>query len=228
MFERPNKVPYCAEEMLDVLEWWKSYTYSNNCKLASKNPEFDFNKNYAKLKSAEDKVLKLNKKINDLERISYKIKLEINKEKNNYKISLLEKITNEENTIYKRKEIKNNILMNNDKTKNIILSINKLNEEINNILEKNKEKIINLHNKVKIVKEKYRIAYLWYKFKIALLSLIFSWLVFSFLYKIYVKLKSNNSPYTIIFSVATFAYWLILLEVFFWFVYDLIPHRFLL
>ncbi len=62
---------------------------------------------------------------------------------------------------------------------------------------------------------------------IALLSLAFSGLVFAVLYKMYVRRKLENSPHTIIFSVATFAYGLVLLQVLLLFLWDILPHTFL-
>jgi hypothetical protein len=56
---------------------------------------------------------------------------------------------------------------------------------------------------------------------------LFSIIVFVILYRIYVKQKIKNSPNTIIFSIATFAYWLILLEIAILFIWDIIPHKLL-
>lgn len=62
---------------------------------------------------------------------------------------------------------------------------------------------------------------------IAILSLIFSGSVFIIFYRLYVRRKIENSPHTIIFSVATFAYGLVLLQILFLFLWKIIPHTFL-
>ncbi len=84
-----------------------------------------------------------------------------------------------------------------------------------------------LRAKIAATTDEYRNAYLLYKFYIAILSFVFALLVFVVLYNLYIKQKIKNSPQTIIFSVATFAYGLILLEISALFIWDIIPHRLL-
>ncbi|MBX9808802.1 zinc ribbon domain-containing protein, partial [Candidatus Gracilibacteria bacterium] len=52
-------------------------------------------------------------------------------------------------------------------------------------------------------------------------------ITFWLLYRFYVRYKLQNSPHTIIFSVATFAYGLILLQLLLFFLWDIIPHTIL-
>ncbi len=73
----------------------------------------------------------------------------------------------------------------------------------------------------------YRSAYLKYRLIIAVLSFIFGLLVFGILYRFYVRQKLLNSPQTIIFSVATFAYGLVVIQIALLFLWDIIPHKFL-
>jgi len=91
----------------------------------------------------------------------------------------------------------------------------------------NKEKAGALREKIKQVESDYKNAYLLYKFYVATLSFLFAFVVLIVLYKFYVKYKKQNSPNTIIFSVATFAYGLILLQISGLFIWDIIPHKLL-
>lgn len=84
-----------------------------------------------------------------------------------------------------------------------------------------------LKNKRDVASAAYDRAVLVYRMIIALLSLLFSGLVFVVLYRMYVRRKINNSPHTIIFSVATFAYGIVLLQVLLTFLWEIIPHTFL-
>ncbi|EKE26721.1 MAG: hypothetical protein ACD_4C00180G0001, partial [uncultured bacterium (gcode 4)] len=84
-----------------------------------------------------------------------------------------------------------------------------------------------LDGKVEIAEKDYKNAYMLYRIYVAILSFLFAITVFLILYKIYVKQKIKNSPQTIIFSVATFAYWLVLLQISVLFIWDIIPHKLL-
>jgi hypothetical protein len=81
-----------------------------------------------------------------------------------------------------------------------------LKSKIENIKSQYTTEISSLKQKLDQANKDYRNSYLLYKFYVALLSFLFSIIVFGILYKIYVKQKIKNSPLTIIFSVATFAY----------------------
>jgi len=87
--------------------------------------------------------------------------------------------------------------------------------------------VLILKEKIDTADRDYRSAYLLYRLYIALLSLAFSLTVFAVLYKMYVRQKIKNSPHTVIFSVATFAYGLIVVQVAGLLCWDLIPHTIL-
>ena len=91
----------------------------------------------------------------------------------------------------------------------------------------NRAKVSDLKIQRDIAYDAYKQAYLLYKFIIAILSLLFSGMVFAVLYKLYLRYKRINSPHTVIFSVATFAYGIILLQVLLMFLWDVIPHKLL-
>ena len=65
-----------------------------------------------------------------------------------------------------------------------------------------------------------------YRLIVAVLSLAFAAIVFAVLYRIYIRQKIANSPHAVIFSVATFAYGLVLLQITGMFLWDIIPHKF--
>ncbi len=229
--EKPTNIPYCIENLENELEYWDYYysnVYDRNCKIISfKNPKFNFTEEYNKLKQPYLKIRELNRQIEDLNNNIRSIDYNYRENQEKYKISLLEKIADEENKVYKRKIIQNNLNSYSWKVPKYEQEKNQIKEKINYILDNNKETILSLHDKLKKAYDDYRVAYLWYKFKIALLSLIFISVVFSILYRFYTRLKTKNSPYSIIFSVAVFAYWLIFVQIVFSLIWDLIPHRFL-
>jgi len=231
---RPNDIPYCVKKVLNVLEDGKYYSspYYNDefshCNLTSDYPKFNFTYEINNLKPIYKTVLQYNKEVNNLNYKKRSLSYSNEKNRKTYETSLLEKMANEENTIYKREIIKQDIRSNNKEINQIISKINNINKKINSLLEQNKDSVLVLNNKIEKVHKEYKTAYLWYKFKLAVLLLLFIGSVFTILYKLYVKTKSKNSPYTIIFSVATFTYGLVFLQIVFSIFYDLIPHRFIL
>jgi endogenous inhibitor of DNA gyrase (YacG/DUF329 family) len=155
------------------------------------------------------------------------LKYNITNLENNYNTALTEQIAWENSWLF-------DVSGNQNKIKNSLTNIDSYEKEIlvlttniKDIQTQNSQKISQLKQKLDTTIKEYNNAYFWYKFYIAILSLIFSLTVFVILYKIYVKQKIKNSPHTIIFSVATFAYWLIVLQVALLFIWDLIPDSFI-
>lgn len=233
--DRPRDIPYCIDSIVKFLDdkedntnSYSNYKYdynydNNNCKLESSNPKFDFNNEYISLKIPYNGIIEISKTIDKLN--SQKRDLE-NKEINsreNYNTSLSEKIAWENSWLYDKNSIQENIKTNNSEIVKIESQIDSLNLEINNIKLKYAKELSNIKQKIDKTEDDYNNSYLLYKFYIAFLSFLYSISVFTILYKIYIRQKVKNSPYTIIFSIATFAYGLILLQVLFLFVYDIIP-----
>lgn len=72
----------------------------------------------------------------------------------------------------------------------------------------------------------YNKAMRWWELTVDLLSLLFVLLVFGVLYNFYSRFKKTNSPHTVIFTVATFAYGILLLQVVLVGIWDIVPHVF--
>lgn len=228
LVDRPHNVPYCVENMIDTFE--KNYSreyYKHNCKLISKNPEFNLKTEFNNLIPAYSQILSYNKEISEYKSKIRNIDYNYDRNREEYNTTLIEKIAKEKSWLYDSKQITN--IISNDRKKILIYkkSINKLELKIKNIKNKYNSQLKEFKIKVEQVKDAYKTAYLWYKFIIALLSFGFIIIVFSVLYNIYVKQKIKNSPNTIIFSIATFAYGLVFLQISFMFIWDIIPHKFL-
>lgn len=243
--DKPETMPYCITDMLYKMSdnekikesdgylynnnsyYSYDYDYSyNNCITYSQD-QFDFTNEYNWLLPWYKDILRIWKNILELEQWLSNINSEYIKNQKDYELSLTEKIANEENWIYNKDEIKNNTKNNIESKNQIDQSISDLKNKIELIKNENNEKIIQLENKYLIAIDEYNFKYLLYKLYVAILSFIFSLLIFFVLYKLYVKNKIKNSPNTIIFSVATFAYGLILLQVSSLFIWDIIPHKLL-
>jgi len=229
MVDRPNQPPYCVEQVLNVLEKGSNYEYSTyDCNLISlENPKFNLKSEFDNVLPVYRTVLNYRKSIRNLEDSIRSLDYEYSRHRNDYNTALLEDIASNKTKIYDTTKIQNTITRNKDQIIRLEWQIKELQKSIIEIVDKNREKIEKLKLLYKQAEKDYRKAYLWYKFKIAVLSFLFVVTIFAILYKIYVKQKRKNSPYTIIFSIATFAYGLLFLEVSLSFLWDLIPHEFL-
>jgi hypothetical protein len=129
--------------------------------------------------------------------------------------------------LYDKNNIQQDIKNNRSEIINIDSQVDSLKSKVENIKSQYTTEIFSLKQKLDKANGDYRNSYLLYKFYVAILSFLFSIIVFGILYKIYVRQKIQNSPHTIIFSVATFAYGLVLLQIAVLFIWDIIPHKLL-
>lgn len=228
----PMNSPYCINNIINTFDEknnndYYSYSYYNDCTLTSTNPLFDFTNEYNKLKTPFDSINNYKKELQSLQSQKSNLDYKQRNSQNDYNTSLTEKIANENNGIYDKNNIQNTITDTRLELTNIETQISNTTNSIKQLQIQFKTDIDNLIIKVKKVEDDYKTAYLLYRMYVAILSFIFAIIVFTVLYRIYVKQKTKNSPNTIIFSVATFAYWLILLQISALFIWDIIPHRLL-
>lgn len=221
--KEPDTIPNCIKNILykfeaDDKENEKySYNYGeywrNDCDLSSENPKFNFEKEYWELSWAYENLNNITEEISNLESKKYRLEKEKWNSREDYNTSLTEKIAWENSWLYDKNKIQEEIKNSKAEVEQIDKKLKDLETEKNKIISENKAKISELKAVYEKAQSDYEHSYLMYKLYISLLSFIFSISVFLVLYKLYVNKKSKNSPYTIIFSVATFAYGLMLLEV---------------
>jgi len=234
--KKPTDIPYCINDMVNTLSndketyynlYWYDYWYNNNCQTISINPKFDFNPEYSNLKSPYYEIITKNKTINTLNSQKSSIKYNETNNQKDYNTSLTEKIAWENSWLYDTNHIQENIKNNRNEITDINNQINSLEQEIKNIKLQYNYDILKIKQKFDKANNDYRKSYLLYKLYVAILSLLFSIIVFVILYKIYLTQKIKNSPHTIIYSIATFAYGLILLQISGTFIWDILPHKLL-
>lgn len=233
---RPTQVPTCVGNLISVMQSWDNYYYSdsknsysydeyNSCELISEVPKYNFTNSFNSLDLVGKQINIYGDKIRDLENDKTQAKYDKSNAQNDYNTALVEKIAGEENKAYNTNDSRNTIK---DSRTNIVEIDNKITAikasiellRSTNIVAKEA-----LQKELDMAEIAYKNAYLMYRFIVAILSLIFSVIVFSILYRLYVQQKLKNSPHTIIFSIATFAYGLVFLEVVGLFLWDIIPHK---
>lgn len=228
---QPQNVPYCVEELTNYLSLDASGLYYENaygyCILASEYPKFDFTEEYNQLKPIALQVSTLRSQLENYNSQKYKNADYQQSIQNDYNTSLTEKIAWENSGIYDSQDIQANLQNQKEALENIEANIQSTQSQINTIINANSKEVEILKGKIQVAKDEYDSAYLVYRLIVAILSFTFALLVFFTLYHFYVKTKTQNSPNTVIFSVAAFAYWLIVLQVFLLFLWDIIPHEIL-
>lgn len=235
--EYPTSIPNCVDQMLSLFDanttsqdgysYYGSYYWYNECSLVSDNPEFDLSAEYKNLESPNKKLTEYNNTLTNLYSEKANIEYRQNNNRNDYNTALTEQIANEKDSIFNKDEIQADISTSRNELTNIENQITNLKSQIVSIQTQYAPQVSMLKNKRDVASAAYDRAVLVYRMIIALLSLLFSGLVFVVLYRMYVRRKINNSPHTIIFSVATFAYGIVLLQVLLTFLWEIIPHTFL-
>ena len=230
---KPTAIPYCVTDVLRVFDTKSTdnsyfYSYWNsryNCDLISaKNPEFDFTNEYNILISSSNEIKILNDEVQQYQRSLWDNSRTQSQNRDDYNTALIEEIADNWG-IYDSNTLQQNIQNIDSGTEWLNKSIATARQEIAAIKSQNASAVGSLRVKFETAQEEYRMAYLVYRLYIAALSFLFSILVFTILYKMYARHKSQNSPHTVIFSVATFAYGLILLQISSLFIWDIIPKK---
>lgn len=236
--EKPASIPSCVSTLLNTFDvqndnsnfdYSYSYSYSeyNDCQLVSTNPEYNFTDNYNTLKDPYELLQSKYHELSQLESDKSNASYRQNNAREDYNTSLYESTAGEKNPVYNKEKTRSEIQDARSTVASLELQIQKLKTDIDTIKRQYAPQVSILKNQFDIAESAYYRAQLAYRMIVALLSLFFAGAVFVVLYRLYVRRKVENSPHTIIFSVATFSYGLILLEILLMFLWDIIPHKFL-
>jgi hypothetical protein len=207
------------------------YGYSGNgiknCVYNTFEKENSFPAIVAEISPLVQKVETLNKSLEYSRNSSYNTSNSINNLKQNYNISLNEKIAGEGDTVYDKTEVKQGLSQNESRldfiNKNIAeleSDIKQTNTQIENIV---------LRKEVSIQKafSDYTKEVKWVDFERALLLFVLISPILYLSIKKYFKLKKENSQYSIIWAAISAIFALLFAQVFFAFIYKIIPHEFL-
>ncbi len=228
----PTNIPYCVNNMVQVMDTkneisYNSYSSYEDCTLVSENPQFDFTRTYNTLLPWFKEIQDRETNISELESNKRDIEYKRSDSQSNYNTSLTEKIAWETDTAYNSQNERSNLRSFDTQIQSLQTSIEAEKKAIWVIKQQYASWVHELKNQLEQAQDAYQTAYLQYRLIIAVLSFIFAILVFVLIYRLYVRQKLKNSPHTIIFSVATFAYWLIIIQIAGEFLWDIIPHKFL-
>jgi hypothetical protein len=244
--DKPEPVPYCVTTLLSNFgetpdfngasgyanygydyRYNYNYGYDGGCSVISSNPPYDLNPEYQSLVGPSEEITTTKNTIQNLESQKQQLERGERGSQQDYDTSLTEKIANENSGLYEAGEIRKNIRDTRSTIANLDSQIGALNAKIEGIRSKYSQEVKTLLAKAEKANEDYKNAYLLYRIYVGILSFVFAIIVFAVLYRGYIGQKMKNSPHTVIFSVATFAYGLVLLQVSAMFIWDIIPHKLL-
>ena len=240
--QRPQNLPYCISGIYEKFV----YTYNSkgfslepsdyfpygyrdysqtDCQTTGIDPAYDMTKEYEQFKNLWIELDSLEKEISQIQSNVNSLESKKTSRKQEYDTSLLEDIAWNQQRMYNGSEIQNTLSADDQEIQTLKSQISQLESQYTQKLRENLQNFQGFRLKIESFQEDYRIEYLKYRFYVAILTLIFAGSVFFVLYKMYMRQKLKNSPHTIIFSFATFAYGLILLEILLLFLWDIIPHK---
>lgn len=209
----------------------RRYSYSQeypDCgeSLVSENPKFDFRADYASIKGDSEKVTNVQTRISELNSSVSQAEYRKNSSRTDYRDSLSEKTAGEsKNGLYDPAKGRTDILAADAEIAGYRAEIARLEKEISDVRAQRAPDLTLVKDRIANADRAYATASNFHSLAVAALHLFFSGLVFFVLYRLYVQWKSANSPHTVIASVATFAYGLVLLQVLLVFLWCVIPHR---
>lgn len=235
----PTSVPSCIIQVIDTFgvkhDTYASHGYDYtdyygtnddySCPLTASHPTFDFTTEYTALKKPYESILQYEESLRELESKKNSLEYTQDSTQKDYDTALTEKIAGENDQVYGTQQVKTNLRTSRAQIATLGSQMAQIESSIQSLKSQYQSQAMALKGKADIVDDSYKTAYLLYRLYIALLSFVFAIIVFAILYKFYVKQKIKNSPHTVIFSVATFAYGLIILQISCLFIWDIIPHK---
>lgn len=227
-FEKAKKPNSNLQNIVNTLDfkWENIYSdyYYNSTSYFEQEIDEETWKEISKASNIFKKIENLNYEKDIISQKIFEVEEKNRKLQKEYEISLTEKIAWVSDESQK---IKDEINQNQKDISDFEIKKTKVEEDIFTLKKENSTLYEKLKTAFEKQNEKYKNDALVYKISVKATSFLFIFVIFLVLFKIYSRLKSKNSSYTIIFSVATFAYGLILVWLFLNFFWSLIPEEFL-
>lgn len=226
ILDRPERPSYELQKIVNILykegknDYISDYEISDEIKFDDENLQ----KKFEKVKIVFKNLNQISFERSNLETEIINSKYFLKNLEQDYDLALTEKIANVSDNVAK---IKENIDLEKEKIKNLEIEIEKLDEKNFSIKNENSElyEIFFKENERQL--KKYNKDYLIFKLTRAFLLFLFIFTFFFVFNYFYVKHKIKNSPFSIIFSVASFAYSLVLLYLMLVFLWEIIPESLL-
>lgn len=197
--------------------------FPSSCSFGDLDKRFSLDVDFKSVESQVRQIVTYNEQIRSLKNKVSKGEEQINQLGSRYDISLQEKMAGEQKPVMDSGTLQNDIVGQQDVVVSNQKDIRNLTNQRDQLVLKVTPNVSRLQDNLKKAINAYNDAFAWYKFKIFLLKLIFILPVFGFALYYYLRLKKNNSPYTIIYTAIVVATSVLFLEIILILLYDIIP-----
>jgi predicted RNA-binding Zn-ribbon protein involved in translation (DUF1610 family) len=203
----------------------KDLTYLNCSNYWSSNEidrKFELDAKFKRIEPQLQEISSLNKSIRSNEGEIRNLENNIQRLKKDYDLSLQEKMASEK-AIMDKFEIKNQITNSRSQISSFRNKISSSEKLRNTIISQITSSVSSLKQIYDEAQNYYQTKKAWYGFKIFLLTLAFVLPFFALSVYFYLRLKRENSPYTIILAAITTAFSILFLQIIGVFLYDILP-----
>ncbi len=189
--------------------------------------EFELNAQYLVLKPKLIQIASLNERIQNNRRNIERSEYMIRERKEDYDLGLQEKMAGESAPLINNDTTRQSITNASNEISALRNEITSLTREKTALVSTISEELKNLEASYDAAYEGYKTQMAWYRVKVFLLTLLFVLPFFVLSVWWYLRLKSKNSPYTIILTAATTAFSILFLQVVGVFLYEILPKTWL-
>lgn len=244
--KEPQQISSCGRYLMDAIEddtqtpksrssygyeYGSYYGYSqetlSDCQYSDLEKKYSIGNIMNEIKPALLKGEEIENQLKNLKDSLYDANRTVRSAKENYSISLQEKMAQEGTTVYDKNQVKDSLSVGEQeivtleaKIKNVEGQLNEINRSISAIATKNATAINNVF-------DEYSREVKFVAFERALLMLVLISPALFFSARKYFRYKKENSQYTIIWAAVSSIFAILFAEVFFSFIYKIIPHKLL-
>jgi hypothetical protein len=233
--DRPANISDCANRLasiLDVKTQRSSYYYdgyygnrnklTSGCTFSAHEREVSINDSYRAVESYVNEYYNLGSNLKNFEDQLSRAQRDRNKNVQNYDVSLQERQANVE-SLYEDSAMRQQLSSSDMQISSLTSQISSLKSQRSALVSKIRTAIPTYESQYKKALELREKAYTWYKFKIFLLKVLFVAPFFGVSLYLYFRLKRKDSQYTIIAGGVLGASGILLLQVIFILLYEIIP-----
>ncbi len=232
--KKPSYISSCITNLsygYNSAQELKTYNYRHrdydSCNFGSIESKFRLNNDYQSIENELKSLSLINGQISNLEAIIRRTENSLQKNNNQYDVSLQEKIADEQEPVLNKDALKQNISDNQLLITNTRRQINNLESDKLKIISKIEPTVKIIYDKEKKAKKEYDKMVAFYNIKVFFLKFLFIFPILAFSVFYYLKLKKSNSPYTIIYAAITAATSLLFLQIISILLFWIIPKEFI-
>ncbi len=238
----PENISYCGNYLKGLVDaksgvrtynnysnYDSYYGYGNNtlssCAYSTIEKKYSIENIIKDIIPLQEKVTSIQASLQSIEQAIYQAQYNINTQKQNYNISLQEKMAGESGTVYDKSVVKSGLSQAESQYADLQTQKLKTQSELDEINRSISDIAIKNSTAINNVFDEYVSAFKLVEFERALLLLLLISPILFFTIRKYFKHKRENSQYTVIWTAISIIFALLFAQVFFVFLYKIIPRE---